>query len=189
MSDLPEATLQSLLLRIGQKDAAALKELYSHYHGRVYAFVMHKHARHADAEEVSNDVFKALAENPSAFRGASRFSSWLLGIANNKLIDLWRKQGRRPVFETDEDIQTCAISAVDPNGDPLSQALKHEEHLALDICRDTLPIEQKEAIYLAYYEDASAAEIAHHQQCPVGTVKSRLFKARQRLKQCLESWK
>jgi RNA polymerase sigma-70 factor (ECF subfamily) len=187
MRELPDATLNALLKRIGQQDAQALKTLYAHYHGRVYAFVMHKHARHADAEEITNDVFKVLAQNPAAFRGQSRFSSWLMAIASHRVIDLWRKQGRRPLYESDEDVPVCAVA--DPSGDPLSQALEREEHVALDICRDALPIEQKEAIYLAYYEDASAAEIAQRQQCPVGTVKSRLFKARQKLQQCLERWK
>jgi RNA polymerase sigma-70 factor (ECF subfamily) len=184
--DLPDATLQHLLTRVGERDEQAFARLYRHYNRRVFAYVMHLHAHAADADEITHDVFLALARQPQAYLGQSRFSTWLLAMAKYKVIDLWRKQGREPLTVDDDGSSLCQLS--DPLSDPVDQAIAWEDAQALDRCRDALPLPQKEALFMAYYQGASVSEIAEHQQCPAGTVKSRLHKARLGLQQCLKRW-
>lgn len=186
MTELPPSTLQHLLAQIGQQDFKAFERVYRHYHDRVFAFVLHMHADRADGEEITNDVFLTLARNPMAYQGHARFSTWLLGIAKNKVFDKMRQRGRQVKTEPVDENTRCAVT--DASGDAVTQALRHEKGLALDHCRDQLPSEQKQALYLAYYIDASVEDIAAEQQCPAGTVKSRLFNARQNMRRCLERW-
>ena len=186
MTELPQTTVQHLLAQIGQRDFKAFERVYRHYHDRVFAFVLHMHADQADGEEITNDVFLTLAKNPMAYQGHARFSTWLLGIAKNKVFDRMRQRGRSIRTESVDENTCCSVS--DRSGDVVTQALRHEKSLALDHCRDQLPLEQKEALYLAYYIDASVEDIAAQQQCPTGTVKSRLFNARQNMRRCIERW-
>ncbi|MBP6275832.1 MAG: RNA polymerase sigma factor [Limnohabitans sp.] len=186
MTELPQTTLQHLLDQIEQRDFKAFERVYRHYHDRVFAFVLHMHADRADAEEITNDVFLTLAKNSMAYQGHARFSTWLLGIAKNKVFDRMRQRGRSVRTESVDENTYCSVS--DTSDDMVTQALGHEQSLALDHCRDQLPVEQKQALYLAYYIDASVEDIATEQQCPTGTVKSRLFNARQNMRRCIERW-
>lgn len=186
MTDLPVATLAQLLNQIGLGDDKAAIRLYRHYHGFLYAFIRHKLPSDADAEEVAQDVFLAVCKKPQAFHRKSKFSTWLCGIANYKIVDLRRKQGHSlPIADVDDEVMQ---DQPDPNWNFVERLEAEEDEEALRHCRDVLPDEQKEAIFWVFYQGDGLDAVAARQECPVGTVKSRLFNARKRLHDCMTRW-
>lgn len=186
MTDLPEATLAQLLNQIGLGDDKAVIRFYRHYHGFLYAFIRHRLSNEADAEEVTQDVLLAVCQKPQAFRGQSKFSTWLCGIAKFKIVDLRRKQGHGlPIAEVDDEF---VQEQADPNWNFVERLEAEEDEEALRHCRDALPDEQKEAIFWVFYQGEGLDAVAARQECPVGTVKSRLFNARKRLHDCMSRW-
>ena len=186
MSELPASELQDLLNRIAKGDDKAVVRLYSHYHGFVYAYLRHRMADEAAAEEVAHDVFMAVVRRPQSFSGGAQFSTWLCGIAKHKMAD-WGRRYRRRVLEMELDEEAlCAIP--DPDADFVAALEQRQSDQAIRDCVDALPPAHREAVFWAYYEGADMETIAAHQNIPVGTVKSRLSNARKKLFACLSAW-
>lgn len=186
MTDLPNTTIAELLNQIENGDDKAVIRLYQHYHGFLYAFVRHRISCDADAEEVAHDVLLAICKKPQAFGGQSKFSTWLCSIAKFKIIDFLRKQGTSLQVDgiDDELIQNHP----DPNWDFVARLEAKEDEEAFRRCIDALPVGQRDAIFWIYYQDEGLEVVATRQECPVGTVKSRLFNARKRLRECMHRW-
>ena len=172
-----------LLERIGQRDEAAFRELYRGFSRRLYAYVLRQLGDPAQAEEIVADSLYEIWRAPAKFRGDSQFSTWLIGIARNKVLMAFRS--RKP-DQQHEDLDDVAdtIAADDPSAfELLAQQQRHE---GVRQCMDRLSADHRECIHLVFYEGLSLAEVAALQACPEGTVKTRLFHARQKLKTCLK---
>ncbi len=164
----------ALLARIAGRDSAAMKELYLLYHRRLARFLMRLTTRYDLAEEIINDTFWVIWQHAGDFRGASRVSTWILGIAYRRGLKTLRYAGPPPV---DCDVET------EPAAD--EPARQEELNEWLDVALRRLPLEQRTAIELAYQLGHSCEEIAAIMQCPVNTVKTRMFHARRKLKALL----
>lgn len=172
-----------LLERIGQRDEAAFRDLYRGFSRRLYAYVLRQLGDPAQAEEIVADTLYEIWRQPAKFRGDSQFSTWLIGIARNKVLMAFRS--RKP-DRMHEDIADMAdtIAADDPSAfELLAQQQRHE---GVRHCMDRLSDDHRECIHLVFYEGLSLAEVAAMQACPEGTVKTRLFHARNKLKTCLK---
>lgn len=171
-----------LLERIAQADEAAFKELYRAFSRRLYAYVLRQHGDPAQAEEIVADTLYEVWKAPARFRGESLFSTWLIGIARNKVLMAFR--GRRPDSVHDDVGELADTLASDEPGafEQLAQSQRRE---GVRHCMDKLSEDHREAIHLVFYEGLGLAEVAEIQSCPEGTVKTRLFHARQKLKNCL----
>lgn len=165
---------RALLVRIARQDSAAMKELYLLYHRRLARFLMRLTSRYDLAEEIINDTFWVVWQHAGDFRGASRVSTWILGIAYRRGLKTLRYAGPPPV---DANIEAEAGS-----DEPAQQEELNEW---LDVALRRLPLEQRMAIELAYHVGHSCEEIASIMQCPVNTVKTRMFHARRKLKTLL----
>ncbi|MDE2262542.1 MAG: sigma-70 family RNA polymerase sigma factor [Gammaproteobacteria bacterium] len=164
----------ALLVRIAGRDSAAMKELYLLYHRRLARFLMRLTTRYDLAEEIINDTFWVVWQHAGDFRGASRVSTWILGIAYRRGLKTLRYAGPPPV-----DIEVETEPAAD------EPARQEELNEWLDVALRRLPLEQRTAIELAYHLGHSCEEIASIMQCPVNTVKTRMFHARRKLKTLL----
>ena len=172
-----------LLGRIERADEAAFRELYRAFSRRLYAYVLRQLGDPAQAEEIVADTLYEVWRQPAKFRGDSQFSTWLIGIARNKVLMAFRS--RKPDQHHD-DIDDVAetIAAEDPSAfDLLAQQQRHE---GVRHCMGKLSDEHRECVHLVFYEGMSLGEVATIQACPEGTVKTRLFHARQKLKNCLQ---
>ena len=172
-----------LLGRIGHADEAAFKELYRAFSRRLYAYVLRQLGDPAQAEEIVADTLYEVWRHPAKFRGDSQFSTWLIGIARNKVLMAFRS--RKP-DEKHDDIDDVAetIAAEDASAfDILAQQQRHE---GVRHCMDKLSDEHRECVHLVFYEGLALADVASVQACPENTVKTRLFHARQKLKTCLK---
>lgn len=178
--------VRTLLDAVERGDEPAMQDLYRSYNRRVFAFAMNRLNDHAEAEEVTIDTLLEVWKNPQRFRGESRFSTWLLGIAHHKVID--RLRSRRNDHVPDEgNVELIADEA--PRPDQTAEAA--DQRRMLTDCMDKLPDDQRECLYLVLLEGLSMGEVAQIQSCPENTVKTRLFHARQKMKNCLgrlEAW-
>ena len=172
----------ALLKRIAKQDEAAFRELYRAYSRKVYAYALNQIKDPARAEEIVADTLYDIWRNPLAFRGESQFSTWLIGIARNKVLQAFRSSKRAAdhddIDEVGDDLASEEAGAFDLLADKQRAA-------GVKQCLEKLPEEQRECMHLVFYEGYSLGEIAEVQKCPEGTVKTRLFHARQRLKTCL----
>lgn len=164
----------ALLARIATRDSAAMKELYLLYHRRLARFLMRLTTRYELAEEIINDTFWVVWQHAGDFRGASRVSTWILGIAYRRGLKTLRYAGPPPA-----DIDVAAEIGIE------EPTRKQELDEWLDVALQRLPLEQRTVIELAYHVGHSCEEIASIMQCPVNTVKTRMFHARRKLKTLL----
>ncbi|HXD06213.1 MAG TPA: sigma-70 family RNA polymerase sigma factor [Burkholderiaceae bacterium] len=171
-----------LLERIKQADEAAFRELYRAHSRRLYAYVIRQLAIPAQAEEIVADSLYEVWRHPERFRGESQFSTWLIGIARNKVLMAHRSRRPDAVHEDLDDVAETVASDSESAFDALAQRQRHE---GVRHCMERLSEQHRECIHLVFYEGMSLAEVAQVQSCPENTVKTRLFHARQKLKNCL----
>ena len=172
-----DASERELLERIVKsRDQAAFRTLYGNYHQRLSRLLTRMSVRREDIEEVVNDTFWVVWTKAGEFRGASQLSTWIIGIAYRRALNALRRAKIRPVadHEFDED----SVSVESTENDETNQ-----QWLALGLER--LPVEQRMALELTYTLGHSCEEVAAILDCPVNTVKTRLFRARETLRQVL----
>lgn len=169
-----------LLKQMAAGSEAALREFYQAFHTRVYTFALRRLGHQADAADVLNEVMLEAWRSAARFEGRSQVTTWLLGITHHKILDNLRRRKHQPHEEVDpqwvdEDSPTAF--------DAIAQL---QDARQLHQCLDGLADTHRLIVHLAFFEDLNYEEIAAIAECPVGTVKSRMFHARQLLKRCLE---
>jgi RNA polymerase sigma-70 factor, ECF subfamily len=176
-----ESELKATLAAIAKGDQQAMIRFYKSFESRVYAFAMRRLSSPEEAEAVVVETMYEVWKVAKSFQGASRVETWLLGIAKYKSLDKLRARD----LQTD-DIEDYADSMADeaPGVEQLVYA-KERAHILAD-CIGELPKDQSEALHLVYFEGSSVEEVSEIQAIPGGTVKTRLFHARKKLKDCLE---
>lgn len=172
-------TAAGLLRRMAAGSEAALREFYQAFHGRVYAFALKRMRNPADAADVLNEVMLEAWRSAARFEGRSQALTWVLGIAHHKIIDNLRRQKNQPREELDPEMP-------DDDSPTAFAALAGAQDAAqLRRCLDGLSDAYRLIVHLAFFEDLAYEEIAKIADCPVGTVKTRMFHARRLLKRCL----
>jgi len=170
---------EALLARIAAGSEEALTAFYRLHEGSVYAFALRRIGDAAAAADVLNEVMLEVWRGAQRFQGRSRVRTWLLGITHHKVVDLLRKRGRHEADELPPDLaDTDAVSAVDA----LSGA---QDAVLLRRCLERLPDTHRQVVHMAFFDELSYPEIAVILACPEGTVKTRMFHARAKLKRCL----
>jgi RNA polymerase sigma-70 factor, ECF subfamily len=164
-----------LLRRVAAQDRHALAELYNAYHRRLSRFLLRLAPRHQFAEEVINDTFWVVWQKAGEFRGASRVSTWIMGIAYRRALRALRDAR---VIDAGRQFQDEASGASFDE-----EAREMQDWIARGLIE--LPDEQRLALELAYFMGHSCEEIAEITGCAVGTVKARMFHAREKLRRSL----
>jgi RNA polymerase sigma-70 factor (ECF subfamily) len=171
----PKERDAALLVAVGAGDRRALEELYLGYHRRLARFLSRFTPRYENIEEIINDTFMVVWQNAKDFRNASQVSTWIIGIAYRTALKSFRRHKNDAGSRSLEDYPE---QTVDPTADTeMNDWLKHG--------LNRLPIEQRLTLELAYHMGHSLEEIALITECPVGTVKARMFHAREKLRQSL----
>lgn len=180
--ELDNDQVLALLKRVADRDERAFARLYESVSRRVYAFAMHKLGDATAASEIVSETLYQVWRAPSAFRGDAKFSTWLLGIARHKLID--RHRGSAPAHE---DIDDHADHLAGDTPDGFAALSEQQRREGVGACLDKLTDPHRECLYLVFYEGLGLGEIAELQAVPENTVKTRLFHARTKIKQCLQA--
>jgi RNA polymerase sigma-70 factor, ECF subfamily len=179
--ELDNTTVLALLQRVGKRDEVAFTTLYKAVSRQVFAFAVNQVRDDARAEEIVVDTMHEVWKNPERFNATSKFSTWVLGIARYKILNAYRDINKGHDELTDEmqdSIASDEASAFDAIAD-------RQRSAGVKDCMAKLSEEHREAMHLVFYEEMSLSEIAQLQGCPENTVKTRLFHARQKIKQCL----
>jgi len=171
---------RDLLLAVGAGDQHALEQLYRLYRGPLLQFLARLQPGRDSAEEAINDAFWVIWCDATRFRGNSRVSTWITGIAWRCAMSAFRRNGsgvprsavRVPLSNAAED------TSIEP-------ALFQERTDWLERGLSSLPFEQRATLELAYFLGHSCAEIAEIMRCPINTVKARMFQARIKLRNLL----
>ncbi len=186
MGEYQELEDQELIHRsaLGEKDA--LEELYTRFSTSVYSLARFMLRHEALAEEATQDIFlniwlKAASFNPD--RGKAK--SWIMSVAHHKVVDIIRSRRRNITMAHPTDYETLDLlpSSQRPTDEEAEQNLERER---IKRALTTLPEAQREVIILAYYQGFSQSEIAQKLEQPLGTVKTRVRLAMQKLRVELE---
>jgi RNA polymerase sigma-70 factor (ECF subfamily) len=167
-----------VIQRVLNGDRSSFRVLVERYERQLFGFLRRFLPCVADCEDVAQDVFLAAYRNLGAYRpDAARFSTWLLTIARNKCLHALARRRPAALAGTPEPLEAR----------PPDAALTEEEFFGrLDAALATLPLEQRTAFVLAELQELSLEEISRIEGVGVGTVKSRLGRARVKLRERLQ---
>lgn len=164
-------------------DSSSFGLLVRRYQDRLYHTVVHVVGSREDALDLVQDAFVQAFLRLDSFQGASAFYTWLYRIALNLSLSWKRKQ--RPVLSVDQAREAAGVEPLD-NGAPPEQALDQQERAdCLRRALAQLSPEHRQILVLREMEDASYESIAEILDLPIGTVRSRLHRARLELKEQL----
>ena len=169
-------------------DLVAFDELTLAYQDRVYNLALRLTGNAEDALDVAQDTFLKAYQSIERFRGASRFYTWLYRIAVNTVMSRRRRSAVRPrtvALQTRRENGHPSLPPDPRQDDPADQAARSDEAALLTAAIAELDEDQRVMVVLRDIEGRSYEEIAEALDCPRGTVKSRLHRARLCLKERL----
>ena len=169
----------ALLERIGGGDRAAFEELYRLYHPRLTSFLMRMVRRPHLVEEVLNDTMMVVWQRPDSFHGGSKLSTWIMAIAYRKALKGLKRQDD-PIEDDD------GHERVSEDASPEQSSANIRRRQLLVKAMEELSPAHRAVVDLTYYHELDYNEIARIPDCPVGTVKTRMFHARRQLQRHIE---
>jgi len=167
--DLPRSEDELLVVRCQLGEPEAFDDLIGRWHGPLWQYIRRMSGRDEEAQDILQDVWLRVIRGIPRVRDGSRLRGWLFGIARRVLMDRLRRQYALPAA-SDVNADDLAAEPHSPDREPSFEAL--------DVAIEALPLIERETLTLFYLRDLSLAEIAEALEIPVGTVKSRLFRAR-----------
>jgi RNA polymerase sigma-70 factor (ECF subfamily) len=168
-----------LLVRaIAGGDRAAFERLYQLMERPLFRFARLKLNDPFRSADIVHEVFLEVWRRAGEFQGKSSARTWMFAIAYRKIVDTYRREGR---LSYQEELP----EQIDDSADATSVLVASEQAEAVRECLGKLRVEHRLAIELTFYEDMGYREIAEIAGVPEGTVKSRVFHAKQLLMRCL----
>ena len=165
-------------------ELSAFESLIGKYQNRLFHSMTQVLRNSTDAEDVVQDAFVKAFTKLSTFRGGSQFYTWLYRIAHNSAISQIRK--RKPTESLDHDAGMTAATLEGQHVSPSQRLERQEENRQLSDALNRLKKEQRSVLVLREMEGLDYDAIAEILDVPVGTVRSRLHRARAQLKEELE---
>lgn len=192
MAEREQLDDRALVERILGGDRDRFSELVSRYQKRVINYVYRITHRYEDARDLTQDIFVKVYLALDRYDPKYQFSTWVFRIAQNSAIDALRKKSISEVSLTrsssDDESGTTEREFPDDGISPY-RALKNKQlSAAIDKAVGHLPSDYRELIQLRHFAELSYEEIATMKKLPLGTVKNKLFRARNLLKEALDSF-
>jgi len=190
MAEREQLDDRALVSRILEGDRDRFTELVKRYEKRVVNYVYRITHRYEEAHDLAQEIFVKVFVALDRYDSKYQFSTWLFRIAQNTAIDALRKKSivevpiAKPATEEDTKDREFADTGVSPY-----RALKNKQlATAIDRAVFDLPPDYRELIQLRHFAELSYEEIASLKKLPLGTVKNKLFRARNMLKETLEGF-
>lgn len=174
----PSETALFEAVRLG--DRASFEELYHLYYRRLYGYLLRIAGRPELVEECINEVMFIVWKDAQRFRGQSRLSTWIFGIAYRQAMKLLQRTERE-----ERELPVEAVEAPPPK-DPSAELDRRQLRWTLDKALAKLSPEHRAVVELTFFHDHSYREVAAIVGCPVNTVKTRMFHARRKLRHFLQ---
>ncbi|MEA3402610.1 MAG: sigma-70 family RNA polymerase sigma factor [Armatimonadota bacterium] len=190
-NELTQEAVEQLVERAKTGDRRAFGRLVDEYKDKIYNYVARMLNDPYEAEDVTQEAFLRAFRSLPRFRGASSFHTWLYRIASNLAIDVVRRRKRQePTFSLDEPLEgedgEYDREIPDETGGPEEASTTRETRVAVRRAIMDLPEKLRDVMILYELQGETYEDIAEILDVPLGTVKSRLFNARNRLKDELE---
>ncbi len=175
---------ESLIAAHLQGDPTAFRELVRQYGDSVLGYLFRMTGNRDQAEDLFQETFKRVHEKAHTYRGGS-LKSWLFTIATRVTIDFVRRRKRLTLVSLNQDCdcdeenagqQASALAAGDAV-DPADEMVKEEQKEQVRRAVESLPVGQRAALVLAYYQQLSYSEVAEVLGCSVGSVKTQMSRA------------
>lgn len=175
--DLERTSDDMLIAGIAAGRADALTSLFRRRQADVYRFALHMSGAPALADDVTQDVFLVVMREAARYEpGRSSSTAWLCGIARNCVRQRLQRDARFDSLDAHGDDEAGAAPAVEP--DPLAELSRAERLAMLRRAVLALPVRYREVVVLCDLEELSYADAADALGCAIGTVRSRLHRAR-----------
>ena len=159
-------------------DTREFRKLVEQFHLPVFRFARNLIGDEHDAEDITQEVFLAAFNHLVSYRAVrASFQTWLFTIARNRCVNYLKR--KRPLIDRDAIANTQQTANSD-------ESARSEFWICLDKALDALPIEQKTAFGLAEIEGLPYADIVQIEQTTLGTLKSRIHRAKQHLRDAME---
>jgi RNA polymerase sigma-70 factor (ECF subfamily) len=175
-SKQPAGDDDACLSAVARGDRAAFERLYRRYYERLFRFSLRVTGRINLVEDVVNETMLVVWRRASEYRAAAAVSTWIFGIAYRKSLKALAREGR--ATRTLDEIPQAELAVTDEFDQDGIQAAIRQAVAAL-------PPEHRAVVDLTFHFNCSYQEIAQILDCPVGTVKSRMFHARAKLRPLL----
>jgi RNA polymerase sigma-70 factor, ECF subfamily len=173
-------------------DLDSFNRLVLAYQDLVYNHAYRMMGENESADDATQSTFISAYNHLSSFRGGS-FKAWLLRIVTNACYDELRRRKRRPTVplepldDAGEEVES-ARWMIDPAEQPEERAERVELQRAIQHCLDNLPVEFRSAVIMVDIQGLDYSEASQVARKPIGTIKSRLARARLRLRDCLNGF-
>lgn len=181
-------TDEQLVRKSQSDDERAFGELVSRYESKVYSLALKMLRNPEDAEDVLQDTFLRAYRGIKSFKGNSTFSTWIYRITANSALMRLRKRQLPTVSIDDADEREAPINIADWAPGPVEQMLNQETQAAMTEAIDALPPEFRQVFVLRDIEELSNAEVAEILDLSVAAVKSRLHRARLKVRNRLATY-
>jgi RNA polymerase sigma-70 factor, ECF subfamily len=176
----------ALIRRCQRGDVEAMNELIQAYQKHVFNLAFRLSGNYDDAQDIAQEAFIRVFNSIHSFRGEANFSTWIYRIVTNVFLDERKKQRVRDHGSLDEYLEledsSVARQIEDPSPGPEASVEQRERNEVVGQAVLALPENQRVMIALYHFQGRSYEEIADIMQLPIGTVKSRLNRARLALK-------
>ena len=179
----------TLVRRVLRGDQGAFEMIVRKYQLPMLNYVSRMVHEREMALDVSQEVFLRAYASLSSFRPEFKFSTWLFRIASNFLIDHWRKKKvptvslDQPMDDTDDG---CHLQVADEKASVIRDLELKELRTRLESAMDCLPVHLRELFIWRHVTGMSYEEMAEIKKLPVGTVKNRVFQAKEMMRKLLE---
>lgn len=181
---MSEGDEKRFITRLKRRDLKAHRELVDEHGQSVFRFARSILKDHHEAEDIAQEVFVMALKRVQHFRGESSIQAWLFAITKNMCIDRQRYLQRRGRGST-EHLDTPAGQRLSSSSNVHARAVLGETSARAARALDTLPPEFREVIVLTAFDGLSYEEVAERTGVPVGTVRSRIARAREKLKRLM----
>ncbi len=183
-----------LVRRCGEGDQEAFRTLVTRYHPRIFNLIHNLVKDRDEADDLAQEVFIKAFRSLAGFKGQAQIYTWLYRIAVNRCLDWLKNRGRHPEMTLERvEVYRADEAHLQSPGTADAEMVQRELGRALEKALQAIPSDYRVALTLREVDGLSYEEIAEVMECSVGTVKSRLFRARLQLQRMLadihEDWK
>lgn len=175
---------RELIDRVLAGDSRAYHGLVERYQHMVFTLAVRLLRNRELAEETAQDVFVKAFQGLKGFRGGAKFSTWLYKIAYHRILDVADAENRKPGLRSDLLPEKVTARSLE---EPWSQLMEKERRSVLDEALSRLEPDDRSLLSLFYLQEQSLQEVSEITGLNQGTVKVRLFRARERLRTSLET--
>jgi RNA polymerase sigma-70 factor (ECF subfamily) len=177
------------MLRLAEGRDAALNDLMERHSPKIYSYLLRSLQNEDDAADLAQETFVRIYENRSSYDPAQKFTTWLYAIASNLVRDRFRWRARHPQVSMDAESAESSGGLknilTDPQATPDESLQSSERADAVRRAVGQLPEELRTPLILAVYQELSQAEISEILGCSVKAVETRIYRARNQLRESL----